>query len=292
MSLFPDRSPLSSLFSACPVSRGTPLVGMISGSPPRFSELMVEKLLCCSLDPVVFAAVSSGLVLLLVLQGNLRGLVQLYDLDCGKGSCTHAQAACFVQTRLALYRKYSPLLMCVSSVQDGVCTVKMRDVNRESQGQYAPKEATFPYDEGDFPVGMVHHSGFGFLQILSRKGSFHVVEVESGGVIYSTHLSSNLLFFQCCQLLDQGAVCFSRDGDIFYLPTNYPANVMQYLMEYCDNSVVFCVAARCDLPGAEPLFHTVCASKNSVLLFPCTLRASRLVSSCFLLWMCLIVFFR
>ncbi len=195
---------------------------------------------------------------------TINGLIQLYSTEQQVSQNLDGYAPCFADVALVEPNYKNTIITFVAKkpgdpnmsflvLEVGRPIDPSQKIKRKQLFQTAPEVTT-----ADIPLLSYVSEKYGLAYIVSRLGYLYVHELYTGGMIYRTRLSPDLIVASCRYSATDGLMCISRRGAVLVVDVEEKA-LVNYVRSQCPHlqdpvGIAFKLARFSALPGAEQLF--------------------------------------
>lgn len=187
----------------------------------------------------------------------VKGHMQLHSAEHGRSQSLEAHAACFATVQPA-GRTTPANVIAFASKTAAASRLHVVEVGAApGQGLKRSAELFFPAEfADDFPVSLQIGEKHGLAYVVTKLGLLFVYDLESAAPIYRTRMSPDPVFLAAPASRVSGGDGFaavSRRGAVLLGDVD-PAALVPFVADVLGNAeLALALAARGDLPGAEPL---------------------------------------
>eukprot|EP01118_Nematostelium_gracile_P004199 TRINITY_DN1492_c0_g1_i3.p1 TRINITY_DN1492_c0_g1~~TRINITY_DN1492_c0_g1_i3.p1 ORF type:complete len:1689 (-),score=583.76 TRINITY_DN1492_c0_g1_i3:132-5015(-) len=190
-------------------------------------------------------------------EGRIAGAMQLYSVERGVSQAIEGHAAAF--------GNYTPegasspsTLFTFSKKTATEAKLYIIEVAKPDSSPAFQKKAVdiyFPPEaSADFPVAMQVSEKYGIIYLITKFGYIHLLDLESGTLIYRNRISTETIFVTCLHKATGGVLGVDRKGRLLLVTVDDNV-IVPYISTTLNNlELAIKLASRANLPGAEDLF--------------------------------------
>lgn len=189
---------------------------------------------------------------------QMKGVMQLYSVDRGVTQPIEGHAAAFIDFKMR-GGKTATLVAIAGNLERAGGKLFIMEVPGNNRVGFEQKAVDINFAPGDFPVAMQASEKLGVLYIITLKGLLYVYDVETGGLIFSTRISSDqtgAIFVTAPHEEKNGVLGINnKAGQVLSISVD-EQKVVPYLIKAGNVPLALRLASRANLPGAEDIYIT------------------------------------
>jgi len=190
-------------------------------------------------------------------EGRIAGAMQLYSVERKVSQAIEGHAAAFgnytpdgatAPSTLFTFAKKTP-------TESKLYIIEVAKPDASPAFQKKAVDIYFPPDAAqDFPVAMQVTEKYGIIYLITKFGYIHLLDLETGTLIYRNRISSETIFVTTLHPATGGVLGVARKGRLL-LVTIDEQTIVPYISSTLNNyELAIKLASRANLPGAEDLF--------------------------------------
>jgi len=190
-------------------------------------------------------------------EGRIAGAMQLYSVERKVSQAIEGHAAAFGSyipdgatspSTLFSFAKKTP-------TESKLYIIEVAKPDSSPAFQKRAVDIYFPPEAAqDFPVAMQVSEKYGIIYLITKFGYIHLLDLETGTLIYRNRISSDTIFVTSIHPATGGVLGIDRKGRLLLVNVD-DQTIVSYISSTIGNyEVAIKLASRANLPGAEDLF--------------------------------------